>query len=249
MRALCLILFLSLSAEVFAEFPYQPYYLYRCTVSTTGPEYWGPSPDEADRQAFDLLDGGCGVIPAEPSTLISMYGDGAGVTVEYYTYYGNWRWTYALGAIVSGKECPPNSTKSNTGCSCVSGTIQSNISQVNPNQVSCEPITSSCPTPTTGACEKINPKNNGKPQCQAAVGNPVNVGTGNKFQEERIDIAPVHGLTFTWYYNSRPAQFDADLAPAHWQHSYARRLVTRAASVFVHRPDGKVFQYDYDGSR
>lgn len=72
-------------------------------------------------------------------------------------------------------------------------------------------------------------------------GNPVNTGTGNKFQVE-TDFAISGDLRFERYYNSRSRAAANELG-LRWTHTYSRR-VTRAGNVVkLSRPDGKVHTY------
>ncbi len=72
-------------------------------------------------------------------------------------------------------------------------------------------------------------------------GNPVKIGTGNKFQAE-TDLAPVgaNGLSFVRYYNSLIPAFDRTFG-GYWQHTYTRRIVVNAAAnqVAYFRNDGQ----------
>jgi YD repeat-containing protein len=72
-------------------------------------------------------------------------------------------------------------------------------------------------------------------------GNPVKIGTGNKFQAE-TDLAPVgaNGLSFIRYYNSLIPAYDQAFA-GYWQHTYTRRIVVNAAAnkVTYFRNDGQ----------
>ena len=101
--------------------------------------------------------------------------------------------------------------------------------------------------PTTGLCWWSGPKGGGKP-CPAC-GNPINPGTGNKFQEETDLALSGEGLRVVRAYNSGIPAHSRDLG-GFWLHTYNRRVVfttkpgeinTRRANV--HRPDGRTFFY------
>jgi YD repeat-containing protein len=82
------------------------------------------------------------------------------------------------------------------------------------------------------------------PKCDAGgrncQGNPINVGTGNKFQRE-VDI-PSTGegtLEFVRYYNSA-TPFFSNLISLQWSHTYSRSLFKRSATeMHAYRADGR----------
>lgn len=92
----------------------------------------------------------------------------------------------------------------------------------------------------------IESKNNGEP-CNC-VGNPINPGFGNKFQEER-DYADNNGLSFIRYYDSNESHdFPATIMGARWRHHLDRRIVyggiqTPNGIVYVVRKDGKSYSF------
>jgi YD repeat-containing protein len=82
------------------------------------------------------------------------------------------------------------------------------------------------------------PKNRG--DCPNCMGNPINVGTGNKFQRE-TDIASAGegSLEFVRVFNSVGPYLSSGLGPQ-WTHSYSRYLFFRGASeIGAFRADGK----------
>src|SRR5258708_22405155 len=72
-------------------------------------------------------------------------------------------------------------------------------------------------------------------------GNPINAGTGNKFQLE-TDLSPVdaNSIRFVRYYNSEHAAYDGTLGGM-WQHTYTRGILINGAAtdVIYYRNDGK----------
>ena len=70
-------------------------------------------------------------------------------------------------------------------------------------------------------------KNRG--DCPSCKGNPINVGTGNKFERE-TDIAAAEegGLEFVRVYNSAGPYLSSGMGPQ-WTHSYSRYLFFRAS--------------------
>ncbi|WP_244150004.1 RHS repeat-associated core domain-containing protein [Xanthomonas sacchari] len=91
--------------------------------------------------------------------------------------------------------------------------------------------------------------NIGSVQCQAKgthVGNPINVATGNKFQQV-VDIDSGSGLGFSRYYNSFNNGMSGGLGIG-WTHSYSSRIIFPTDSsagkiIYAERPDGKVVTF------
>lgn len=85
----------------------------------------------------------------------------------------------------------------------------------------------------------LGPSCQGSPRCQTDVGNPINVGTGNKF--EVVNDIEVPGLlAFQRTYNSQGLSAQVNpLGPA-WTHSFSSRVEYSegATTAKVHRPDG-----------
>jgi len=97
-------------------------------------------------------------------------------------------------------------------------------------------------TPVNGRCPDI-PKNFGSNQC-ASVGNPVNLGIGNKFQEETdFQSNQWPEFAFKRYYNSsRPGRSSLRLG---WRHSFSGKITVQwsSSSAVVFRPDGKSYYF------
>lgn len=79
------------------------------------------------------------------------------------------------------------------------------------------------------------------------AGNPVSIGTGNKFQQE-TDILPnsVGALSFVRYYNS--FQMGSRELGLQWRHSYDRAasmdvLESTPFWTWIERPDGKAYKF------
>ena len=98
----------------------------------------------------------------------------------------------------------------------------------------------------------VDNKNLGMPD--DCAGNPCNVATGNKFQEETDFVVPaVGGLRFSRYYNSR-VRVGSDYFNEHesfvggWTHTYSRSIEYKEFepgiySAKAQRPDGRVLHY------
>lgn len=90
-------------------------------------------------------------------------------------------------------------------------------------------------------------KNEGPPKCDDARGNPIHVGTGNKFQAEPDYLgAGKSPLQFTRYYNSEDAIVFGGVTKDTpiWRHTYLRSIVVNTIPregriAMARRPDGK----------
>jgi len=86
------------------------------------------------------------------------------------------------------------------------------------------------------------PKGNGR-DCDSTP-NPVQIGTGNKWQHE-IDIS--HGATLDWarYYNSTAPLASVNIGTG-WTHTYARSINSQSSIswMLVRRQDGKAFNFN-----
>ncbi len=74
------------------------------------------------------------------------------------------------------------------------------------------------------------------------AGNPINIGTANKFQSE-TDYASraSDGIAFNRYYNS---QDDTEgLLGTAWRHGYERRLNIGSEEIKTVRPDGRIYTF------
>ncbi|HIF5708456.1 RHS repeat-associated core domain-containing protein [Vibrio parahaemolyticus] len=86
----------------------------------------------------------------------------------------------------------------------------------------------------------------GKPETELCVGNPINLATGNKYQQETDYVsAGMEPLVFRRHYNSQLAlsgkQSDVGIG---WSHNYSNKVIFDKEShgenmVVLHRPDGK----------
>ena len=87
-------------------------------------------------------------------------------------------------------------------------------------------------------------KNLGQPMCMNSSGNPINTGTGNKYQAETDIIAAVPFLSVTRHYNSQfsiPGPFGKN-----WG-LYGAIKVLSATSVSATRPDQQVINFSLVG--
>jgi hypothetical protein len=114
-----------------------------------------------------------------------------------------------------------------------------------------------CTAGGTPPCPKATPKDNGEPpHCPSlARGNPVNAGTGLKYQAEPVYVgAGPYPLAYGLAYNSQRADDPygawSGAHGSHWIGRYERRLVpslgaSASASpvVTVQRPDGRAYEF------
>jgi hypothetical protein len=95
-----------------------------------------------------------------------------------------------------------------------------------------------------------DPKNLGDPcpETGNSCGNPVNIGTGNKFQRETdLPKTGQGGLEFTRFYNSAADPGVSDVG-IKWTHTWSRSaLRVTATDVKVTRPDGKALWFVLSG--
>jgi YD repeat-containing protein len=94
----------------------------------------------------------------------------------------------------------------------------------------------------TGACG-FSPKSNG-PTCGADIANPINAGTGNKWQHETDVPHSAFGLGFDRYYNASTTANPSPLG-AGWRHAYSRSSTIQSSGswVAVQRNDGKAYNF------
>lgn len=84
-------------------------------------------------------------------------------------------------------------------------------------------------------------KDLGEPDCVNKAGtNPINIGTGNKYQAETDLSGPTDSLSITRYYNSRASQSES--VGNNWGLFSAINVLSNT-SVSVRRPDQKVIYY------
>jgi YD repeat-containing protein len=100
--------------------------------------------------------------------------------------------------------------------------------------------------PSTGLCRLSSPKNAGPP-CPKC-GNPVNPGTGNKFQAETDLASPGGQLAFVRYYNSGVPAHDSRLG-GFWLHTYNSRILVDAPAgpASAYRSDGRQLVFTLQG--
>lgn len=116
------------------------------------------------------------------------------------------------------------------------------------------PAPTSCATTDPDPEPGNNPKNLGDCNCKhpplAGPTNPINLGSGNKFQVETDYVSPVpNGLTYRRYYNSlgpgRAVRLGRGWSGDYWQVIFDQGGGTLAS---VRRPDGKTFSFHQSGS-
>ncbi|WMD20198.1 DUF6531 domain-containing protein [Achromobacter seleniivolatilans] len=99
--------------------------------------------------------------------------------------------------------------------------------------------------PTTGLYPEDveDPEQNlGEPDSQSCAGNPINIATGNKFQEETdIAIGNRNTLELVRYYNSQRA--------VHWSHTYSVYIKKEGAYAGLKTAEGSTLKFiDQGGS-
>ncbi|HEY8034170.1 MAG TPA: DUF6531 domain-containing protein [Methylobacter sp.] len=96
--------------------------------------------------------------------------------------------------------------------------------------------------PATRNCE-LSPKSNGG-TCGVDVNNPINAGTGNKWQHETDLPGGAFGLIFDRYYNASITANTASLGVG-WVHAYTRSSTVQSSgtSVTIRRNDGKEYNF------
>ncbi|NUW71974.1 RHS repeat protein [Vibrio mediterranei] len=103
------------------------------------------------------------------------------------------------------------------------------------------------PSPYLSKREPLLNRDLGKPEGELCVGNPINLSTGNKYQEEMDYVSGGYEpLGFTRYYNSqRTADLKIDIGLGQgWSHNYASYISIDNKKygrnvVLLVRPDGK----------
>jgi RHS repeat-associated protein len=108
----------------------------------------------------------------------------------------------------------------------------------------------------TGKCESslaiIPLKNTGKPPLDSCAGNPINIGTGNKYQPETdYQGAGDFPLVFQRTYNSDAATVSERLGTGSgWRHSYERSIISAANSSLAtaYRADGSAYDFTLTGN-
>jgi YD repeat-containing protein len=94
----------------------------------------------------------------------------------------------------------------------------------------------------TGACG-LPPKSNGS-TCDVDVRNPINAGTGNKWQHETDLPGDAFGLGFDRYYNASTIANPSNIGSG-WSHAYIRSSTLQASGtlVTIRRNDGKEYNF------
>ncbi|MDD1620175.1 MAG: DUF6531 domain-containing protein, partial [Methylococcaceae bacterium] len=108
-------------------------------------------------------------------------------------------------------------------------------------------------TASVGKGDPATPlKNTGQPSCPLSAGNPINIGTGNKYQPETdYQGGGDFPLTFECVYNSDTSTFSEGFGTASgWRHSYERSIVSTANTslVVAYRHDGRAYNFSLVGS-
>jgi len=104
-------------------------------------------------------------------------------------------------------------------------------------------VTQPHPLENLGDCPDC-PRDGGASGNRPRTGNPINGGTGNKFQRE-IDYAPAEegGLSFERFYNSAQGGAWRNIG-ANWRHNWDRGIPLSATTeVYVTRGDGRVIRF------
>ena len=108
---------------------------------------------------------------------------------------------------------------------------------------------------TTGMCELpaiIAIKNVGSIPLGSCAGNPINIGTGNKYQPETdYQGAGSFPLTFIRTYNSDPSTISVRLGTGSgWRHNYERSIAntTNSSLVTAYRADGRGYDFTLVGN-
>ena len=91
-------------------------------------------------------------------------------------------------------------------------------------------------------------KNAGPPLCPNGT-NPINAGTGNKYQMETdYRGSGPFPLVFRRHYNSRIGEREATRLGLHWRSDFDRSIQPSGVSeLTAERPDGKVYTFAFDG--
>jgi YD repeat-containing protein len=110
------------------------------------------------------------------------------------------------------------------------------------NAPACAPLVRNA---ITSGCE-IPPKSNGGSLCSNNIdhGNPINAGTGNKWQHETDLPGGAFGLTFDRYYNASTTANSSNLGSG-WAHAYSRSSTVQSLGswVTIRRNDGKEYNF------
>jgi YD repeat-containing protein len=100
--------------------------------------------------------------------------------------------------------------------------------------------TDDCPAPA------FSPKNLGRPDF-CPVGNPINQGTGKKFQIESDYVGSGRFPLMLQRYHNGDIQRKITAWGANWQTDFSRSIVATASAATIYRPDGKTFNFTLSG--
>lgn len=107
---------------------------------------------------------------------------------------------------------------------------------------SVDPLIGCAPSPAADTVKMT--KNAGKPQqCGLKVCNPINVGTGNKYQREQdyLGTGPFP-LRFERHYNSAGG-IETRHVGEQWRHTYDRTVILGTGTATLNRADGRVLVF------
>jgi YD repeat-containing protein len=113
-----------------------------------------------------------------------------------------------------------------------------------------------CLIAATSRATAWQPVNDGKtagdpchPPGQKSCGHPINIGTGNVFEEVTdYQTAGPNKLSFTRYYNTRTPNNQSSLFLYFWRSNFDRRLHWTSTYLYALRADGKQLYFGGDGS-
>jgi YD repeat-containing protein len=115
-------------------------------------------------------------------------------------------------------------------------------------------VTPTCDVNTKKCTETIlNPtKNNAEPSAGLCGGNPINTGTGNKYQlESDYQGAGDFPLNFRRFYNSNSLTYSNALGyGSGWRHSYERSIssISSSGTAITYRADGSAYTFTLAGT-
>jgi YD repeat-containing protein len=134
------------------------------------------------------------------------------------------------------------------GSGCPSGQTPLNIPPY-----TCQ-VTPTCDVNTKKCAEtNLNPiKNNAEPPAGLCSGNPINTGTGNKYQlESDYQGAGNFPLNFRRFYNSNSSTYSNALGyGSGWRHSYERSIssISSSGSAIIYRANGVAYTFTLVGT-
>jgi YD repeat-containing protein len=115
-------------------------------------------------------------------------------------------------------------------------------------------VTPTCDVNTKKCTEtNLNPiKNNAEPSAGLCSGNPINTGTGNKYQlENDYQGAGDFPLNFRRFYNSNSSTYSNALGyGSGWRHSYERSIssISSSGSAIIYRANGMAYTFTLTGT-